>query len=371
MAVPTIKVEMAPNGNAFTVPVSYTDVSSYMRACTVRRGRSKAGELPAVGGCSLLADNRTRDWDPSNTSGAFNPLRLRRQMRVQMNLAFVDYPLFYGYTSGYSVQWDVQWGTGYSQTQVQLQDAIPLLAEQTFTGSIPVGTNDEYGPHIGEILDHAEVGWPAAWRAGMSSTGYHCVRTIYTKRSAWDAILEAVRTAVADPGNICIEANGFVSVNPGAASGLTFGEAVGEIGYTAASLESNDDVMINRARVTRVGGAEQVADNATSQQRYGIHEDSRQTIGLSDANSLSLATDIVTRYQEPLSRPEGFRVRPGGSTARWTAVLSLDIGDTFTMKRNPPGGGSAYSKTMKVLGVEWDIPEAIQDSTVLFYLEEQ
>lgn len=370
MAIPSILVETA-SGNALSVPGSWTDVSDdLIGTITIQRGRSKMLDDAQAGTGSLELNNSTRRWDPSNTSSPFNPIKIWRKFRITATLSAVTYPLMYAYARSYRVNWSAQVGPTISTTSVPLTDGIAILAQQQFAGSF---AQQEYGPRIAAILNNSEVGWPSAWREGMSATGYDVKAMNYTHKAAWDAIRESVLAAGVDPGRICINGSGNLAVNPGAASGVTFGWAAPDLKYTAAALELSDDLVYNIVSVTPEGGSEQFAPvDTASIAAYGRKKYARSTINVNILDAALLARDIIAVTKEPKNRPDGFTVRPGKDSALWAAVLDIDLGDTFTMKATPPGGGSVYSKTMKVLGLQHTIPvNNLGDWTTQYHLVEQ
>lgn len=351
MAIPTITVETA-SGNALAVPGSWTDVTDdCLGTITIQRGRSRMLDETQAGSGQLELNNSTRRWDPTNTSSPFNPIEVWRKFRIQALLGVTTYPLMYAFARSYRVDWRANEFPNVSRTTVPLADGIAILAQQQYTANF---AQQEYGARINSILSLADVGWPSAWRSGMSATGYDVAAVTGAHKMALDGIREAVLTSGVDPGRVSIDGAGLFAVNPGSASGYTFGPD--DLPYTAAALELSDDLIYNIISVTPTGLVEQVRKDPTSIAKYGRKRLARATANVTIADASALALDIITAYKNPKVRPEGFTVRPGRNSDLWEAVLSIDLGDTFTMKQTPPGGGSTFSKTMKVLGLTHTFP---------------
>lgn len=111
--------------------------------------------------------------------------------------------------------------------------------------------------------------------------------------------------------------------------------------------------LFNRVSVTRLGGVEQVAEDATSQATYGI-----RTLTLSDllmnadADALLLAQSLLSFYKSPTTRIESIAVNLGSLTSEQrSTVLSLELGDFVSLTWTPKGT-EAVTRGMRVEGID-------------------
>lgn len=125
MGMPTTVVEVAFTTNPGATP-TWTDVSAYLKAFTVHRGR--ADELSAFNGgqASITLDNVDRRFDPSYTSSPYSPNVIpMRRIRIRATYNAITYDVFNGYVTN--------WRQVYSPPQeaecvLEATDAFKVLA---------------------------------------------------------------------------------------------------------------------------------------------------------------------------------------------------------------------------------------------------
>lgn len=132
MPYPTPIFEIAFDDSPYVVSPTWTDVTSWVRSFSVDRGRSDDwGDFD--GSATVVLNNRTRLFDPYNTSGTYyGKLLPRRQIRIraQTNDAgtVVTHDVFRGFISGWSPSW-TDAGTD-STVTLSCFDALQLLAAE-------------------------------------------------------------------------------------------------------------------------------------------------------------------------------------------------------------------------------------------------
>jgi len=129
MPFPTPKVEIAFNDGPYVASPTWTDVTTYVRAASIDRGRSDDWS-DFYGAASVTLDNRTRLFDPFYTSGTYyGKLLPRRQIRITATYGATSYPVFRGYING----WPPTWTNAGKDSTVTLScmDALGLLASET------------------------------------------------------------------------------------------------------------------------------------------------------------------------------------------------------------------------------------------------
>lgn len=101
--IPTLKVEVAFD-DAWNDGTTWTDITSKVRAGSIRHGRSNELEQTSAGVLNLTLDNRDRRFDPFYSAGPYyGKLATRKQIKVTATYSSTTYPLFFGLVSGWPV----------------------------------------------------------------------------------------------------------------------------------------------------------------------------------------------------------------------------------------------------------------------------
>ena len=124
--LPTLVVEVAFTSDSLDTTPTWVDITSYVRAGSIRSGRTNELDEFQTGSCALTLDNRTRRFDPLYASGPYyGNLKARRQCRIRATYSAVTYDLFYGFVSGWSLSPDL---SGDSVCQIEGYDGLSYLA---------------------------------------------------------------------------------------------------------------------------------------------------------------------------------------------------------------------------------------------------
>lgn len=128
LGIPYLTVEVAFDDGPYVASPTWTDVSSYVRAVSTRRGR---GDDLAVftGTATLTLSNRDRRFDPFYTTGPYyGKLLPRRQIRIRATSGANTYPVFRGYIAG----WPVSYTDAGKDSTVTIEcfDALSLLSTE-------------------------------------------------------------------------------------------------------------------------------------------------------------------------------------------------------------------------------------------------
>jgi hypothetical protein len=139
MPYPTTKVEIAFNDGPYVASPTWTNVTTYVREVSTRRGRNDDWQNFDTGTATVLLDNRTRIFDPTYTAGTYyGKLLPRRQIRITGTNASVDYIIFRGYVAGWPIEITE---AGFDSTvSLDCFDALGLLANET----LPYSWADTY-----------------------------------------------------------------------------------------------------------------------------------------------------------------------------------------------------------------------------------
>ena len=124
--MPTLKVEIAFTVDTLDTGPIWSDVTSFVRAGSIRMGRTNELEEYQTGSCSLTLNNRARTFDPFYTAGPYyGNLKARKQCRITATYASITYNLFYGFVSGWKLAPNI---TGDSVCQIEGYDGLSYLA---------------------------------------------------------------------------------------------------------------------------------------------------------------------------------------------------------------------------------------------------
>lgn len=111
-----------------------------------------------------------------------------------------------------------------------------------------------------------------------------------------------------------------------------FGDAAGEIRYTALELVYDDEIY-NEVQVSREGGELQTVQDATSQGAYGSRSLQRTDLILeNDADADMVALELLARFQQPRFRIATLTLNGADARAR-TQILTREIGDVIRVRR--------------------------------------
>jgi hypothetical protein len=133
MPYPTPIVEIAFDDSPYVVNPTWTNVTSWVRSLSTDRGRSDDWD-DFYGSAQVVLNNRTRLFDPYNTSGTYyGKLLPRRQIRIRAQTndggSPVTHDVFRGYISGWNPSW-TDAGTD-STVTLSCMDALGLLSSDT------------------------------------------------------------------------------------------------------------------------------------------------------------------------------------------------------------------------------------------------
>jgi hypothetical protein len=292
----------------------------------------------------LRLKNEARQWEPG-FAGPHHPIVIGETFVIGCTWLGADYTLFYGFSDSVDVIWDVHWADVHGEVEIRLVDALALM-QQGYTISSPF--EELASVRITKVMDR--IRFPAAFR-NIGTGGGTC-----KKHGVLDppvTALEYINAAVGTSGGgspFFIDRRGFASYNASSSTGLVFGDDLPtELKYTASSLHMGRETQVSKATVQPILG---VAQTGVGQIGGGKH--TRLSLSRTDAEALSLAQGIASGAL-PKKKMEGFRVMPGGTEDLWNAVLTLDLQQSFTVRRRPPGGGTQFDLGARVSGLKWNL----------------
>ena len=319
---------------------SPVDITSDVFSVTVRRGRSRWLDDVQAGVCSVSVENRDRDYDP--TGGGTYSTDIVPGKRLVIKTGGTT--IFTGDIDDWNLDYTID---GDATATAVASDYLSLLGRTKLNEF--TATSQLSGERLEAILDRGEVDFPVADRDIDDG-----VTTLQadTVSAGTDVATYAKLVERTEGGRLFVSADGKLTFQnrrtaiPSTAS-ATFDDTGSNIPYSAIGVQVGSELLYNRATVTRAGGNVQSADNATSQDAYGIRTlNYDNLLFTSDTDSQDFADFLVSRYGTPRARFETLEVNVAALTSgQASTVIGLELGDVVRVIYSPPGGGSAIDQS--------------------------
>jgi hypothetical protein len=352
------------------------DVTEYVRAVQISRGRSRELDRYSTGQATVILDNRDRRFDPTSVGSPYlGQIKPRKAVEVSTG----GFRRLVGNVQDWQFMFDV---SGDATASVVGVDGFGVLARQSLD-DIAVGTATT-SARVSAVLDAAGVSWPSALR-DIESGGVSLIAGTATGNVL--QYLQAVETAEA--GDFYMSRDGLATWrNRSAAYTDTAYDAA--TGYDAAvpysyplpavttdliltdeaddgsgtycpymtlALELGTDQLYNEVTVTRGTAAAITVTDNESQAAYGVAAlsvDGGQLVD--DAAGTALATYLLNRYREPVVRISEVSVELAGlPSAVIDRVLDLDLNDVLDVRFRPAYTGERVTRRSIVEGIAEEI----------------
>jgi hypothetical protein len=129
----------------------------------------------------------------------------------------------------------------------------------------------------------------------------------------------------------------------------------GGIPYRNLVFAFDDKLIVNSAGMTRVGGTQQVSENATSIAKYFPHQSNQSNLVCeTDTDALNIARVYVATRQETTIRIDQMVVDLQDTGVPTATMLGLDYFSNLKITNVQPDG-STIVKTLQCQGLAWDI----------------
>jgi len=319
------------------------DISPYVQNLTVARGRSSQFDQFSAGRCNIVLLNNDRRFDPINEDSPYwdaaegrSGVVPRRKVTVQLN--GVD--IYIGRIADIDINYDFNLST----VAISVVDDFVLLAN-TYTSAAFTPSAQLSGARVAAILDRTEIAYPATRNIdpGTVTLGAYQVDANTVALSYLQKCAEAER------GLFFIAANGDLTFTDridyvfAPVVITSFTDAGGGIPYQTLDVIYGQEFLYNRIQMTREGGTLQAADDAASQNEFGVSTYALDNMLFSDdTETLALADSLLASYSEPLYRFDNMQVNMIGlNSVDRDAVNSLELGDVIDITRTYETGTPA------------------------------
>jgi len=339
---------------ATTTPEPTVDLTPDVYSISIKRGRNIMRDTYEAGSATVRVLDPNSYFNPQNTAspyyGFLTPLR---KLRISATYNGVGYFLFSGYTIEYKYTYPQNQETGY--VDIICTDAFRLMQQAAITTVASATAGQDTGTRIGKILD--QVSWPTSMRA-IDTGDTTCVADSGTSRTSLDALknaefseqgafyINSAGTAVFKSRTNVIKAYGNTPIE--------FNQT-GGIPYTNLVFAFDDKLIINSAGLTRVGGTQQLSENATSIAKYFSHQlNETNLIAQTDADVLNIAKIYVATRAETTIRIDAMTVDLLNPSVPTATMLGLDYFSNLKITNIQPDG-STIVKTLQAQGLDWNI----------------
>lgn len=362
--------------------VTWVDVSAYVRSFSTKRSFSTDLRTWSSGTVAVVLNNMDGRFSPDNLAGPYvaagvTGIRPGRPVRITMTYLGVTYPVFRGVVRS----WDeasnlVMPRLGDAVMTVTGNDEWSSLAKVSGTAVAAAGAGETFAARISRILNAA---------GNTSSRDLDAGSITFQDTDLSDApITELGVVGASEGGHIWVDADGtiigrrrysLVEDYRSVTVQATFGDQPGEIMWDEDGLAVapfDDDMIINRAVYTRVGGTPQIYGDVVSQALYGICEDTASNkdalICQSDSDVLTLAQWAVALGKSPEGRVTSIRFRPRCDPAvLYPLMLGLKILDLVQVNIRPPSATNhVMSRNCFISGISHTVDRG--DWVVVFEL---
>lgn len=348
---------------ATTTPEPTVDLTPDVYSISIKRGRNIMRDTYEAGSATVRVLDPNSYFNPQNTAspyyGFLTPLR---KLRISATVGGVGYFLFSGYAIEYKYTYPQNQETGY--VDIICTDAFRLMQQAAITTVASATAGQDTGTRIGKILD--QVSWPTSMRT-IDTGDTTCVADSGTSRTSLDALknaefseqgafyINSAGTAVFKSRTNVIKAYGNTPIE--------FNQT-GGIPYTNLVFAFDDKLIINSAGLTRVGGTQQVSENATSIAKYFSHQlNETNLIAQTDADVLNIAKIYVATRAETTIRIDAMTVDLLDPSVPTATMLGLDYFSNLKITNIQPDG-STIVKTLQAQGLDWNITPNFMKVTV-------
>lgn len=328
------------NGTGVLEGQSTIDVSQWAQNVSIQRGRNDELAQYQSGSCAIQLWNQDRRFDPINTSSPYYSVALGASTltparRVQIKSRGVS--IFTGKIQDIDVAYDFNNSFVTITASDNFVDLASAVVQTAFTPPI-----ESSGTRVTRILDLPEVAstLPRSIDTGTQSLGAFQVDVGTTALGYLQACAEA------ESGDFFIKGNGTIRFSQRIATAFadsivaTFSDTGANIPYTNLGVTYGSELLYNKVIVSINGGTPQIANDATSQSKYGIITlDYTDTLLESDSQAATLASTLLNKYKNPAYRFDDISaIYNGLSAGNQTTLSTLELADFVSITRNFPTG---------------------------------
>tara|TARA_Y100000310_G_scaffold327860_1_gene394860 strand:+ start:119 stop:1294 length:1176 start_codon:yes stop_codon:yes gene_type:complete len=366
-----MRCRIAFDTDPFATTPTWTDIDSDLLFFSMKKGRKHQLDRMEAATAVLILNNADSNYWPNNTGGDYSPNVLpAKRVNIRASFNFITYDVFTGFIESWVPSW--RGGTGSTAGPIMTVKCAGVTKNLSRLWLNNAGESQELsGTRVGNVLD--ELSWPAADRdldAGQSTL----IATGSQVNVNSLAHLQTVQTTEqgiifqAGDGDVQFQDRHARFKSPFTVSQATFGDDGGENKYFDIELSLDDETIFNDVRITRSGGTEQVASDATSQGDFGKRSLVRTALLMtSDNEALDQANYILTNNKDPILRAKSIDIKPRRDPDNlWPFIFTFDISTRITVRLNQ----ASIDKDYHIEGITHTYDAGVRDWTTRWQLSD-
>jgi hypothetical protein len=331
--------------------IFFYDITESVRSVNVNRGKSRQLDRYTAGQANIVLNNNDRAFDPENTLSPFaGQIIPKRTVRITS----ANNPVFYGNVDDWNLQYEL---SGLSLATAFCVDDFSLIAQSTLSAHTAVV--ESTGARINEVLDRAEVRWPASLR--QIDNGQAILQADEVELGT-NALSYLEKVVDSEPGSLFISKDGQIvfkdrSVAPITSDVPLFTDDETGLKFSQISIDYGSELLFNRVIASRLNGGTVVAEDTDSIALYGQNSLNLSDLLNNDDSQLQEIADyLVGQYKEPEYRFESIGVVLHDLDINdQLIILGLEIGDVVQIKYTPNGVGSQIDKYAAIIRIDHEI----------------
>jgi hypothetical protein len=337
-----------------STPALIVDLTDATRNISIRRGRNVSRDTYEAGTCTVRIFDPNADFNPQNPSspyyGYLTPLR---KLRISATYLGTEYFLFSGYTTDYIYTYDQAENVSY--VDISASDAFRLLNLAAITTVAGTSAGQDTGTRLGYILD--QVDFPSSMRSidtGNSTT----LADPATSRTTLSAI-QNVETSeqgafyVNPQGNVVFK-NRSNTIGSAGGTPIEFNQTTG-IPYRNLIFAFDDKLIVNDAKVSKIGGAVQAYSDAASIAAYFPHSVTfSDLIVETDIDAANIAAIYVATRSTTTIRIDQMSIDLYDSLVPIQTIMGMDYFTNVKITNIQPNN-TTITKNLQIQGINWEI----------------
>lgn len=324
------------------------DITRWVRAVSVNRGKSRRLQKFTAGTCSFTLDNRDRLFDPLM---AGSPLYGSIVPRKEVRVSYRGQRVFTGNVEDWDFGYNVN---GDSVAIPSSADALSFLARRTYPAATE--TAESAYARVGNVLD--AISWPDDARVFVGNI-FDSAALYADTHDDVSALQYLQQVELSDIGMLFANKAGAIEYHVGLQDPwtptyqATFGE--GGIPFFGIQVAYETDVMSNAVTCNYNVSSTYTASDATSQATYGMLASSYDTLLATSPAGIGFAESYLAALKDPQYYISELSVNMLGIPSAFVpTVLALELGDAVQVIYRPNNTGEVQTYSLLVEGIAHD-----------------
>jgi hypothetical protein len=343
--------------------IQFADVTEYVQSINITRGRSRQLQEFNAGTATIALYNRTRIFDPLNTSSPYyntsgNTTGIVPRLPIEVFANGIS--IYSGIITDWNIDYDL---ANNDMAYVTCADNFTTLSSMTMNEHTT--TAELSSTRVNTVLDYAEVNYQGARSIGTGSStlGGTAASAGFTIAAETNVLNYLQTITTSEQGYLFMSADGTLTfkgrsavLNPTVEAAFDVDSA--GIPFQTLQTQFGDELLYNYIVTQSPAGVAQIAQDATSIAQY-------QSQTYSDTNLLNSTTTEVAalgnyllgRFKQPVLRFTGLTTQllPLSDTEQ-DQCLNLDLTDVCTVKKYfVTGTPTSDTQTLIVTGISHNI----------------